>query len=893
MSKTTNFNPLDYEPRHLAEWEARSLFCGTTSDETSSKTGDSKIDSTGDETWADKKKRYLLFAFAYPSGTGLHVGHVESKTALDILARFYRMQGEAVFFPVGWDAFGLPAENYAIKTGIPPVETTRQAIDTFRRQIKRLAISYDWQSEIATCHPGYYKWTQWLFVQLYKKGLAYQGTGMVNWCPSCQTVLANEQVVEGACERCDSHVTQKEMKQWFFRITKYQDELISGLDQVDWPEPTKQQQLHWIGRSEGVKIKFEVVGQDDLLDEIIECFTTRVDTVFGVTFLAVSPEKLVDWGLLKKVPVKNRQAVDDYLAQAGKKTEEERKIGEKDKTGVDTGLRAINPANGEEVPIYVADYVLAGYGTGAVMGVPAHDDRDRLFAVKHGLAIKQVIEVSGQSWSMKNLATSQYGTLINSGEFNNLSSEEAMKKIPAAFPESMAVTTNYKLRDWLISRQRYWGAPIPIVYDPDGEPHLVDVNSLPWTLPTDVDFKPTGESPLVSSVEFQQRTEQYVQENFVDLIAKKGWDKSGKGWRPEYDTMDTFVDSSWYYLRYGDARNEDEFASKEKIERWLPVDFYMIGPEHIVLHLLYSRFFTKFLRDEGYLKFDEPFTKMRHQGMILGPDGKKMSKSKGNVINPDDVIEKFGADTLRLYEMFMGPIEADKPWDVRAVSGVYRFLGRLHGLTMASIEGLSIDQGESGGSVDKDVVGRSLDLKQAEVRKALHTMIKKVTSDIPQLKFNTAIAAMMSFVNVWEEQQVELNGDDLAKLVRVIAPFAPFMAEELHQQLVVVSRDRAGDKLADNKRSETIKSKGLSVHEQAWPSWNEELLIESMIKIAVQVNGKLRGEILVPAEVIEDKDAVIKLALEQQSIKKWVDSEIIKSIYVVRKIINFVTTSSS
>lgn len=966
LSKTTNFNPLDYEPRWLAEWEARSLFCGT----------------ADDETLSDKKKRFLLFAFAYPSGTGLHVGHVESKTALDILSRFYRMQGEAVFFPVGWDAFGLPAENYAIKTGIPPVETTKQAIDTFRRQIKRLAISYDWKSEIATCHPGYYKWTQWLFIQLYKKGLAYQGTGMVNWCPSCQTVLANEQVVEGACERCETQVVQKEMKQWFFRITQYQDELISGLDQVDWPEPTKQQQLHWIGRSEGVKIKFGVAEKVGSQVDMIECFTTRVDTVFGVTFLAVSPEKLVDWGLLEKVPVKNRQAVNDYLAQAGKKTEEERKIGEKDKTGVDTGLRAINPVNGEEVPIYVADYVLAGYGTGAVMGVPAHDERDWAFAIKHSLPIKRVIAKSGvpaKSYLMgganitdeeltsigvrivetlpngdrkleipeskvawrayedlikkklepgfwneqigvdsgfifklspensemsifqegtkqfltekvnKLLATndievvtedlwsylaknsyytdyirhSEYGILVNSGDFCGISSQEALKKIPAEFPDSMEVTTNYKLRDWLISRQRYWGAPIPIVYDPDGEPHVIDDANLPWSLPTDVDFKPTGESPLVSSIEFQQRTEKYVVEHFADLIAERGWDQAGKGWRPEYDTMDTFVDSSWYYLRYGDARNEQEFASQEKIERWLPVDFYMIGPEHIVLHLLYSRFFTKFLRDEGYLNFDEPFLKMRHQGMILGPDGKKMSKSKGNVINPDDVIEKFGADTLRLYEMFMGPIEADKPWDVRAVSGVYRFLGRLHGLTMTSIERLSTDQ------------AKTSDASQAQVRKALHTMIKKVTGDIPQLKFNTAIAAMMSFVNVWEDQGVELGEDDLAKLVRVIAPFAPFMAEELQQQLKSVD----GQKVENDRQS---------VHEQTWPSWDEELLVESVIKVAVQVNGKLRGEILVPAEVIEDKEKVIKFALEQQSIKKWVDSEIIKSIYVVGKILNFV-----
>lgn len=1136
LPKSTNFNPLDYEPRWLAKWESTDLFGGT----------------ADDQSVAEKKKRYLLFAFAYPSGTGLHVGHVESKTALDILARFYRMQGEAVFFPVGWDAFGLPAENYAIKTGIPPVETTQQAIDTFRRQIKRLAISYDWQSEIATCHPGYYRWTQWLFAQLYKKGLAYQGTGMVNWCPSCQTVLANEQVVEGACERCEASVEQKEMRQWFFRITKYQDELISGLDQVDWPEPTKQQQLHWIGRSEGVKIKFEVadtsstnrihdhnlvsdvamfeadfdsnvslelalqrvqhvshkwyfshlhqqkvyapllqdyvlvgrslwnhileksrkksealfrffalpkilpllssqgavvthsIGRDtkknvefwtlqgvvdqvivkvvirsvdyqpkqvysvtwkgEMLEvdeikrelspvlkqcqgmstlqlhrenystiladlsrmwqeyeskklaehdcaKVVECFTTRVDTVFGVTFLAVSPEKLVDWGLLDKIPVKNRRVVNDYLAQVNKKTEEERRIGEKDKTGVDTGLRAINPVNQDEVPIYVADYVLAGYGTGAVMGVPAHDERDRLFAVKHGLPIRrvidekeyQVIDLSGEKYqdqyyrhgvSKKNSdiklkiwgdkkqltqvdsdysdydwtpidegATASYGILVNSGDFNGLSSEEALKKIPVAFPEAMVVTTNYKLRDWLISRQRYWGAPIPIIYDPDGLPHLIDDVSLPWTLPTDVDFKPTGESPLVSSVEFQQRTEEYAVSHFANLIEKKGWDKSGQGWRPEYDTMDTFVDSSWYYLRYGDARNEQEFASQAKIERWLPVDFYMIGPEHIVLHLLYSRFFTKFLRDEGYLNFDEPFLKMRHQGMILGPDGKKMSKSKGNVINPDDVIEKFGADTLRLYEMFMGPIEADKPWDVRAVSGVYRFLGRLHGLCMTSLEGISTGKGISGQSSHQDAIHYSTDQEQQSrvvVRKALHNMMKKVTSDIPQLKFNTAIAAMMSFVNVWEESGVGVSGYDLRKLVRVMAPLAPFLAEELYQQLLIVDeKERAGGRaskaqllVSQKKGDKVVKTqvgRGLqSVHQQVWPSWDEELLVESEIKIVVQVNGKLRGEVLVPAEMIDDKEEVIKLALEQQSIKKWIDQEIIKTIYVVGKILNFV-----
>jgi leucyl-tRNA synthetase len=783
--------------------------------------------------WVDdatKEKLYLLFAFAYPSGSGLHVGHVESKTALDILARFNRMQGKNVFFPVGWDAFGLPAENYAIKTGIPPVKTTKSAIDTFRRQIQRLGISYDWQTELATCHPEYYKWTQWIFLELYKKGLAYQASGMVNWCPSCQTVLANEQVVNGACERCGTEVMQKEMKQWFFKITEYKDELISGLDTVDWPQPTKEQQLHWIGKSSGVKVAFQIKDTEQFLT----CFTTRIDTIFGVTFLVISPEKFNELQLREKVPAQTAEKVAEYIEKSFKKTEEERKIGEKDKTGVDTGITVLNPVSGEAVPVYVADYVLAGYGTGVVMGVPAHDERDNAFARKFNLPVRQVIT----SKNTTNEIHSEFGELVNSGKYSGLQSTEAQETLVNDFSAAMEIATTYKLRDWLISRQRYWGVPIPIVYDPEGKAHPVKEEHLPWMLPTDVEFKPTGESPLTHSKEFLERTEALY----------------GKGWRPEFDTMDTFVDSSWYFLRYVDARNPGVFASAEQLKLWEPVDFYMIGPEHIVLHLLYSRFFTKFLRDQGYLKFDEPFMKMRHQGMILGPDGKKMSKSKGNVINPDEVIEKFGADTLRTYEMFMGPIEADKPWDVSAVAGVYRFLQRIHRLVHESVA-----------TSDLKTEGA----EAAAVRRKLHQTIKKVSQDIPELKFNTAIAFMMEFSNVWDkalQAKQTLATHEMEMAVKIIAPFAPFLADELYQ---------------------VVGGTTTSIHTTTWPAWDESQIQVESITVGIQINGKVRGELKIAQADTTNEGKVLEAAKAQPVIQQWLEGkEIIKEIYVPGKIVS-------
>lgn len=819
---------------------------------------------------------YLLFAFAYPSGSGLHVGHVESKTALDILARYNRMIGRKVFFPVGWDAFGLPAENYAVKTGVPPAQTTKQAINTFRRQIKRLGISYDWQTEVATSHPDYYRWTQWIFLQFFKKGLAYQKQAPANWCPSCQTVLANEQVVDGHCERCGAEVIQKEMKQWFLKITDYKEELISGLDRVDWPEPTKAQQLNWIGKKTGVNVKYPVEGTD----QVLTCFTTRPDTNFGVTFIVLAPEhpfaSLIAEGKVKPAselennpaPEPNTSSVPEpkaspqtsaeiqnqvnaYLAQVEKKTELERQQEGHKKTGVFTGFYAINQLNGQRIPIWISDFVLGGFGTGAVMGVPGHDRRDFEFANQFDIDVIRVIKSPDGDMGPIQSKAQVYegvGEMINSDFLNGMISSEAIKRMTEHHSEkgSGEPTTSYRLRDWLISRQRYWGAPIPIVYDPEGNPHPVKEEHLPWMLPTDVDFKPTGESPLRSSEEFISRTEKLY----------------GPGWRPEFDTMDTFVDSSWYFMRYVDARNNQQFADKHRLEQWLPVDMYMIGPEHIVLHLLYSRFFTKFLRDEGYLSFDEPFMKMRHQGMILGPDGRKMSKSKGNVINPDDVIEKFGADTLRVYEMFMGPLEADKPWDTRAVMGVYKFLQRVFNLIKQhqSLIAVEVEDGDT------------------KLRRKLHQTIKKVADDIVSLKFNTAVASMMELLNDWEaslrasdnshaSKQV-LSKEEVVSFVKILAPFAPFLAEELFAQLT------------EGKES---------VHLQSWPHFDAKLAKDEVVKMAVQINGKVRATLEYPASGVADKEAVLEMAKNLPAIQRYLEgAKIVKEIYVVGKIVSLV-----
>jgi len=836
MTKTI-FDPVTTEPAWQAVWEAQQLFQDS-----------AKLATAQDQAIPAnqaKEKLYLLFAFAYPSGSGLHVGHVESKTALDILARFNRMQGKDVFFPVGWDAFGLPAENYAIKTGTPPAATTKNAIDTFRRQIKRIGISYDWANEIATSHPEYYKWTQWLFLQMYKKGLAYQGTGMVNWCPSCQTVLANEQVVSGECERCGSRVTQKELKQWYFKITEYQDELLSGLDDVDWPQATKDHQKHWIGKKEGIEITYQVEG----IKDIITCFTTRPDTNFGATFLVLAPEHHFVQKIIKgelKADPQIVASLKEYYSRTQAKTELDRQSDGHKKTGVFTGFYATNQLTDKKMPVWISDFVLAGFGTGAVVGVPGHDKRDFEFAQAFEIEVIRVVESNGDTSPITTLDQVQEaeGTMVNSEFLDGLQIQEATIKMMDYLEEKGwgKRINNYRLRDWLISRQRYWGAPIPVVYDPEGNAHPVKEEHLPWILPTDVEFRPTGESPLTYSKEFLARTEKLY----------------GKGWRPEFDTMDTFVDSSWYYLRYLDSRNTDIFADKKQLDHWLPIDMYMIGPEHIVLHLLYSRFFTKFLRDEGYLKINEPFQKMRHQGMILGPDGKKMSKSKGNVINPDEIIEKYGADTLRVYEMFMGPIESDKPWSTTAVSGVYRFLHRVYNIVLAN-----------------QPAPEEVDIARP-LRRKLHRTIAKVSDDIPKLKFNTAIAAMMEFLNAWDEvikkgdSQPGFTQEEVVSFIKILAPFAPFMAEELYHQI-------------------EDKPKTDSIHTTAWPNWDPQVALEAQKMLPIQVNGKVRAQLSVSMAGLNNAEAILAQAKEIPTIAERLQGKnLIKELYIPGKIVNFV-----
>lgn len=855
-----NYDPAVIEPKWLRIWEEKAYFYQPP-----------PLKRAADQTAKKEKqaKVYNLFAFAYPSGSGLHVGHVESKTALDILTRFQRMHGKKVLFPVGWDAFGLPAENYAIKTGIPPAETTKKAINTFRRQIKRLAISYNWDNEIATSHPGYYRWTQWLFLELYRQGLAYKKKGSVNWCPSCQTVLANEQVVDGHCERCDTAVVQKELEQWYFKITQYRDELISGLDQVDWPRATKRQQLNWIGKKVGIKITYPVVDEQGRDRGEVVCFTTRPDTNFGATFVVLAPEH----PLAEKV-AQSRFVVADYIQQAHHKTELERQQEGRKKSGAFTGLYAINQLTGYKMPIWVADFVLGHFGTGAVVGVPGHDRRDFEFAqfVNQNYPsqaieiIRVVVGPDGDRGPIDSLDKVQEksGKMIQSDFLNGLEISRAIDKMMDYLEKKGwgKRTTSYKLRDWLISRQRYWGTPIPIVYDPKGRPHPVKDEHLPWLLPTDVDFKPTGESPLKSSREFIERTEKLY----------------GKGWRPEFDTMDTFVDSSWYYLRYVSARDEQQFAAPDLLRQWLPVDFYMIGPEHIVLHLLYSRFFTKFLHDQGYLHFSEPFLKMRHQGMILGPDGKKMSKSKGNVINPDEIVAKFGADTLRLYEMFMGPIESDKPWDVRAVMGVYKFLSRVWHLVLTS------NQGNWSESLTEKA--------RLSLRRKLHLTIKKVSEDIPKLKFNTAIASLMELVKLWEDvvgkasvtalkntnlpkKQIKsvLSLEDLYSFVRLLAPFTPFLAEELFDRLKKMG----------------LAAESASIHFALWPQFDQKLIATAAVNVVIQVNGKRRAQLSIANDRINQREWIIEQAQQLPKVAPWLDHKTVRRvIYVPARIVNFV-----
>ena len=825
------YNPRDIEQKWQAKWAENKAF----------KTP---------ENLREGKKKYILDMFPYPSGAGLHVGHVESYTATDIYSRYLRMKGFDVLHPQGFDAFGLPAENYAVQTGVHPAETTKKAIETFKRQIDSMGFSYDWEREVISSDPEYYKWTQWLFLELYKNGLAYKKKAKVNWCPECQTVLANEQAEGGKCDRCGSEVVQKDLEQWFFKITDFIEDngkttgLLSGLQKVDWPESTKLLQKNWIGKSEGVEFKMPIViasqakqsqNENEIAtslstprnDNYIEVFTTRIDTVFGVTYAVVAPEHQILEKL--KEQIKNWEEVEKYIEEAKNKTDLER-MEAKEKTGVELqGVKVVNPFNGEAVPLFVADYVLGHYGTGAVMAVPAHDERDFEFAKKNKLEIRKVIDDKNDI-SISETAFVEDGFLVNSEKYDGLSSQEAREKMTAWLEQDGIgeQKINYRLRDWLVSRQRYWGAPIPIVYCEKCGEVPVPEKDLPVELPNDVDFKPTGESPLKYSKKFQEVK--------CPVCGEKA--------RRESDTMDTFVCSSWYYLRYSDPKNDQEFASKENLKKWLPVDLYVGGAEHSVLHLLYSRFFTKVLHKLGYLEFDEPFLKLRHQGTILSPDGTKMSKSKGNVVNPDEVVEKFGADALRMYEMFMGPLEDAKPWNTKGAIGIYRFLEKVYNLN----EKLKAKNEKS----------------QLKVQNLVHKTIKKVSEDIEALKFNTAISQLMILLNEMEKQK-ELQVADYELLITLLAPFAPHLTEELWEKL--------GHKE--------------SIFKEPWPQFDEKLTQDDEIDLVVQINGKLRDTIKTQVDISED-DA-IKIAKKSQKVAKLLEGQKIKKvIFVPGKLINFV-----
>ena len=807
------------------------------------------------EDTSTKPKFYVLDMFPYPSGAGLHVGHPEGYTATDILARYKRMRGFNVLHPMGWDAFGLPAEQYAIDTGTHPAATTQKNIDTFRRQIQLLGFSYDWDREVNTTDPEYFKWTQWIFLQIFKKGLAYEAEIPVWWCEGCKAVLANEEVkADGTCERKGHpNVVRRPLRQWILRITKYAERLLKDLELVEWPTSTKEQQINWIGRSEGAEVEFRVQGSEFG----IKVFTTRPDTLFGATYMVLAPEH----PLVEKLTTPEQQkAVESYRTEASRKSELERTALEKEKTGVFTGGYAINPVNQEKIPIWVADYVMMGYGTGAIMAVPAHDTRDFEFATKFKLEIRSVVQPPA---GIDSHGFTGDGVSVNSGFITGLSTPEAKKKITAWLEEKGLgkATVNYKLRDWLFSRQRYWGEPIPIVHCDKCGTVPVPESELPLRLPEMKDYTPTAnaEPPLAKA---------------TDWVNTKCPTCGGPAKR-ETNTMPQWAGSCWYYLRYLDPKNPSAIAAKEKEKYWQPVDLYVGGAEHAVLHLLYSRFWHKVLFDLGYVSTPEPFKKLVHQGMILGEDNAKMSKSRGNVINPDDVVSEYGADAFRLYEMFMGPLEMTKPWSMTGVEGVYRFLGRVWRLFIDEASDRQYQQDIAAGARMPDDLS-TLKISAAiqevastpEQLKLFHTTIRKVTQDLDGMLFNTAISGMMVFVN--EAMKLSSGGQPLAKsvmdqFVLLLSPFAPHLAEELWRML---------------GHSATLAY-------EPWPVFDEKYLVENTIEIVVQINGKLRDRITVQPDSGEDQ--IKSMAMASEKVKAAIEGKQIKKVIVIpRKLVNIV-----
>lgn len=776
-----------------------------------------------------KPKYYNVVMFPYPSGDKLHIGHWYNYAPADSWGRYMRMRGYEVFEPMGFDSFGLPAENYAIKMGVHPTISIAQNVEYMRKQLGEIGTMYDWNQEVVTSAPEYYQWTQWVFLQLYNKGLAYRKNAPVNWCPSCQTVLANEQVQEGRCERCKHEVTKRDLTQWFFKIRDYAERLLNFKD-LDWPEKTKLMQTNWIGRSEGSEVEFELADAKGMkLGKSVKVFTTRVDTLFGATYLVLAPEHALVDDITTKEHVKN---VREYQEKTKRETDIDRGAEGREKTGVPTGSFVINPVNGELLPVWIADYVLVTYGTGAVMAVPAHDERDYEFAKKHKILLKSVIRptdgVDDQKIRALEECFTEDGILINSGEYDGLTSAEARKKITEALMKKKAgkFVINYKLRDWLVSRQRYWGAPIPIIYCKKCGEVPVPEKDLPVLLPKDVDFTPKGDgkSPL----------------NTVESFVQVTCPKCGGAAEREVDTMDTFVDSSWYFLRYPSAQLKSGPFDSAMVKKWLPVDMYIGGPEHACMHLLYARFINMVMHNMGHIDFEEPFKRLIHQGMVT-KDGAKMSKSKGNVVSPDQFVEKYGSDVFRMYLMFMGPFTEGGDWSDKGITGIARFVERFYLLVRSK-------------DVTKD---------EAALMKLLHKTIKKVTEDIEKFQFNTAVAALMEFVN--HASKLGMTPDAQKMVTRLIAPLAPHLAEQLWEEL--------GGKF--------------TIFDQEWPAYDPTLMQESTLSIAVQVNGKLRGQIDVAADA--SQEMVLETARTNENVAKHLEGKtLVKEIYVTGKLVSFV-----
>ena len=793
-----------------------------------------KIEKKWQDIWDEKQtfaakddyslpKFYALVEFPYPSGQGLHVGHPRSYTALDIVSRKKRLEGYNVLYPMGWDAFGLPTENFAIKNHIHPADVTEKNIANFKRQLKSLGFSFDWSREVNTTDPQYYKWTQWIFLQLYKHGLAYKKKMNVNWCTSCKCVLANEEVVNGVCERCGSEVVHKEKSQWMLKITDYAGKLLDGLDDLDFIDRVKTQQRNWIGRSYGTQVKFSTTAGDSF-----EIYTTRADTLFGVTYMVMSPEHPLIEKWADKI--NNMDEVREYQAAAARKSDFERTELAKDKTGVRLdGIMAINPVNNTEIPIFISDYVLISYGTGAIMAVPGHDNRDWDFAKKFGLPIIEV--VAGGNVEKEPYTDCGTGTMVNSGFLNGMSVDDAKKAMQKWLTDNNLgfVKTNYKLRDWVFSRQRYWGEPIPMVYCEKCGYVPLHESELPLLLPNVESYEPTdnGESPLAK---------------MTDWVNTTCPNCGGHAVR-ETDTMPQWAGSSWYYLRYCDPHNDKEIASKEALEYWCPVDWYNGGMEHTTLHLLYSRFWHKFLYDIGVVPCPEPYSKRTSHGMILGENGEKMSKSRGNVVNPDDIVRDYGADTMRVYEMFIGDFEKSAPWSQSSIKGSKRFLEKIWALQDNLTEG---------------------EKYRPELESEFHRTVKKVTLDIESLKMNTAIAALMSLLNAIQATGSITRGEYKTLLI-LLNPFAPHMTEELWQE----------------------NNFGGMLNEAKWPSYDETKCAEASVEIVVQINGKIKERISVPADITAD--SAIALAKEQESIKNAITGmSIVKELYVPKKLVNIV-----